>query len=149
MRQGEAHQLARERSRRLDPDRALADEERLPAGDRPFHPGLVREGEAVRVLADDDVALLQPQDALRLDAERADAERLAGFGQQVPKRCAVGSRAVDLVAELAHEADAQHPDRDAGERAQAAGEVGEGGGGEVDVAVAAAPGPGGRAGRRR
>ena len=81
--------------------------------------------EAVGVLADDDVALLETQHALRLDAEWLDAEGLAGLDQLVPQRFAHLRRAVDLVAELADEADAQDAHRNAGERPRAHGHVGE------------------------
>ena len=53
---------------------ALADVERLLLCQRPIHAGFDRVGEAVGVLADNDVALLQTQNALRLDAERLQAD---------------------------------------------------------------------------
>ena len=61
--------------------------------------------------------------------------RVCRSQEQVPQGGAVGGGAVDLVAELADEADAQHAYGDAGEAAGAAGEIGKGLGREVDVGV--------------
>src|SRR6516225_10084982 len=51
----------------------LADEVRLVELDRPVQAGAEAAGQAVGVLADDKVALFQPEDALRLHPERNDA----------------------------------------------------------------------------
>ncbi|MNZ40296.1 hypothetical protein D3C78_578090 [compost metagenome] len=90
-------------------------------------------GHAVGVLADDHVALLQAQQALGLDAERADLVLRAGLHQRIPQVFAVARRHVDLVAQLADEADPQQACRDAGDRALAHRQVGEGFRAEVDV----------------
>ena len=68
----------------LDLDGFLAHEIGLGLADRPGHVGFVGMRQAVGVLADDDVALLQPQHALGLDAERLDVEGLARLHQRVP-----------------------------------------------------------------
>ena len=52
---------------------ALADEKRLVHLDGPAHRGLERRGQAVGILSDDDVPLLQAQQALRFHTERTDA----------------------------------------------------------------------------
>src|SRR5262249_22265651 len=107
-------------------DRTLADEERLALRDGPGHVGLVRVGEAIRVLADDDVALLEAQHALGLDAEGPDAQRLSSFHEGVPHMLAEVRGHVDLVAELADEADAQQAAGYAGNRRHPDSEIGEG-----------------------
>ena len=63
-----ARAACRDRRRRV-----AADEVRLLGLDHPAHARLERARERVRVLADDRVLLLEPQDALRLDAERPGA----------------------------------------------------------------------------
>ncbi len=93
--------------------------------DRPRHRRAERSRLGVGVLADDDVLLLQAQDPLRLEPERADPLRLAGLQQRVPDVLAVRRREVDLVAELADEADPQQQRVDAGDAALARVEVGE------------------------
>src|SRR5215472_16294056 len=62
----------------------LADEVVLVQLDRPVQPGAEAPGQAVGVLADDEVALLQPQDPLGLDAERGRAQVLAVLQQRLP-----------------------------------------------------------------
>ena len=58
-----------------DAQPALAHEERLAHAHRPPRLRFEGIGQTVGVLADDDVALLEPQHALRLDTERADPVR--------------------------------------------------------------------------
>ena len=116
----EADQFAGQRLLGLDLRRAAADEERLGLGDRPGHVGLPDAGEAVGVLADDDVAFFEAQHALGFDAEGADAFGPAGRHQRVPQGFALACRHVDLIAELADEADPHDARRDAGDRALAA-----------------------------
>lgn len=101
--QGETDQFADRRLRLEDLHGALADEERLAAGDGPVHVDLGRAGHAVGVLADDHVALFQAQQALGLDPERTNVMRLAGLHQRVPQRLAVARRCVDLVPQFADE----------------------------------------------
>ena len=75
--------------------------------DDPRHRGAVGRRLRVGVLADEDVHLLQAQHPLRLEAERADAVLGARLQHRVPEVLAVRGRVVDLVADLADEADAQ------------------------------------------
>ncbi len=62
-------------------------------------------GEAVRVLADDVMALLQSQDPLGLDTEWLDPEVLAVGEQRLPDMQRMAGRHVQLVGELTGEAD--------------------------------------------
>ena len=80
--------------------------------DDPRHRGAVGRRLRVGVLADDHVQLLQAQDALRLEPERP---RAPAADQRVPHVLAVGGREVDLVADLADEADPQEQRVDAGD----------------------------------
>src|SRR6185437_2187478 len=97
---------------RLQPDQAhavalgvlprefrLADEVVLVQLDRPVQAGAEAAGQPVGVLPDDEVTLLQAQDALGLDPERSDAEVLAPFHQRLPDSETVGGGNVQLVAE--------------------------------------------------
>src|ERR671912_2717599 len=70
--------------------------------------GAVSPGEPVGVLSDDEVTLLQAQDALRLYAERSYAEVGSSFHERLPHVEPIGGGYVDLVAQLASEADAPH-----------------------------------------
>ena len=118
-------------------ERPLADEVLvLVELDDPRHRRAVGRGLRVGVLADDDVQLLQAQDALGLEAEGADAVLGAGLEDRVPHVLAVGGGEVDLVADLADEADAQDQRRDAGDRRALGVEVGEGLVGAVEVGEA-------------
>src|SRR4051794_14694792 len=112
---------------------ALADEVGLLLGDDPAHAEVERGHGAVRVLADDDVALLGAQHVHGLGAIGRDAERLAGAYERLPDWAAVAGRHVDLVGELAREADAEHARRHARDLTGAPGEVREGLRREVDV----------------
>src|SRR6185503_13007338 len=68
-------------------------------------------GLRVRVLADDDVALLETEHPLRLEAERPRAAR----DERIPQVLAGRAREVELVPELPDEADAQRERGDAGD----------------------------------
>src|SRR5215204_1576822 len=76
--------------------------------DHPAEAHIVGSCEPVGVLANDEVALLQAQDALRLDAEGPYAQVRAALHERLPHVQAVGCGHVDLVAEFAGEADAPH-----------------------------------------
>ena len=93
--------------------RPLAQEVVLVGLDHPAQPDLERVGFGVGVLADQDVLLLEAQDALGLQAEGLDAVALPRCHELVPHVLAVHRREMDLVAQLAHEADAQHQRRHA------------------------------------
>src|SRR5215211_5753041 len=69
---------------------------------------IVGSREPVGVLTYDQVSLLQAQDALRLYAEWPYTEVRAALHERLPDVQPVGGRHVDLVAELAGEADAPH-----------------------------------------
>ena len=92
---------------------ALADEVGLRLGDDPAQAEIVGRHRAVGLLADDDVALLGAQHVHRLGAVGRDAVRLRRPPQRLPHRAAVVGRHVDLVAELAGEADAEDARRHA------------------------------------
>ena len=105
----------------------LADEVRLVELDQLVDTGAEALGQAVGVLPDDRVALLEAQDALRLDAEGAHAEVLAGGHQLLPHVQAVRGRHVDLEGQLAGEPDPpEHAVGDAGHGAGADAHVAEG-----------------------
>src|SRR5262245_62067815 len=109
--QREAYEPALRPAGMLDFYRPLADKERLALADRPAHRRLIGMGQAIGILTDDDMPLLEPHHALRLDPERLDAEGCARGRQRVPERFAQARRRVDLVAELADEADPEHARR--------------------------------------
>jgi hypothetical protein len=92
----------------------LAEEVVLVGLDRPAEPDLERIGFRVRVLSDEDVLLLQPEDPLRLQTERTDPVRLPGRDDLVPHVLPVHRRHVDLVPQLADEPDPEHERRDTG-----------------------------------
>src|SRR5215210_731905 len=69
---------------------------------------IVGSCEPVGVLAHDEVALLQAQDALCLDAEGQDSQVRAALYERLPHVQPGGCGHVDLVAELAGEADPPH-----------------------------------------
>src|SRR6266852_3882616 len=108
-----AHQPL-ERAMLLKVDQRPAPEKiRLVQLDDPGQACRVGCREGIRVLADDEVLLLEAQDSLGFEAEGGDAEVVARLHQLVPEVHAVGARRMDLVTQLAHEADAQDEDRDA------------------------------------
>src|SRR6202171_2909133 len=74
----------------------------------PLETGAVRIGKGIGVLADDDVRLFEPQDALRLEAEGLDPEVTASLHDRVPDMLPVRARHVNLIAQLSDEADAQN-----------------------------------------
>src|ERR671912_672698 len=86
----------------------LAREVALVQPDHTAEAYIVGSREPVGVLAHDEVSLLQAQDALRLYAEGPNAEVGAALHERLPDVQPVGGRHVDLVAELAGEADAPH-----------------------------------------
>src|SRR5207245_7861104 len=88
-------------------ERPFADEVVLVELRDPGHAGLEHVRLGIGVLADEDVHLLEPQDALWLEPERTDPEIRAVLEQGVPEVFAVRAREVQLVAELADEPDAQ------------------------------------------
>src|SRR5689334_11198890 len=83
----------------------LAEEVVLVELDGPVQAGAEAAGQPVGVLPDDEVTLLQPQDALRLHPERRDPQVAAAVHQRLPDVQPVGGRDVQLVAELAGEPD--------------------------------------------
>src|SRR3546814_2678555 len=91
--------------------RALADKIRLRLADRPGEAGIIRCDRPVRVLTDDDVALLRAEHMHGLGAVRRDAELAAGFVERLPEVKSVAGGHVDLVADLAGEADTEQPSR--------------------------------------
>src|SRR5207253_9952333 len=106
-------------------ERPLADEVLLLELRDPRHVRVEHVRLGVGVLADDDVLLLEPEDALRLETERLDPEIAAALEQRVPQMLAVRAREVQLVAELADEADAQRETRDAGDLCMLCVEIAE------------------------
>src|SRR5215469_5928578 len=82
----------------------LADEVRLVELDRPVQAGAEAAGQAVGVLPDDEVALFQPQDALRLHPERTRAKVGAALHERFPDVQPVCGWDMQLVAELPGEA---------------------------------------------
>src|SRR6478735_8061869 len=82
-------------------ERELADKVVLVQLREPRHAGREEVGLRVRVLSDDDVALLEAEHALRLEAERSRSLR----DERIPQMLTGGAREVELVAELADEAD--------------------------------------------
>ena len=77
----------------------------LVAGDERAEPKIDRRHRAVGFLSDDDVALLGPHDMHRLGAVRGDAEGLADGDQPFPQFQPLIGRYIDLVTQLAREAD--------------------------------------------
>ncbi len=77
-------------------------------------PGIVRRHGAVRILADDDIALLGAQHVHGLGAVEAGAHRLRARSQiAFQTAAAVIGRHVDFVTELAGEGHAEQPRRHA------------------------------------
>src|SRR5215218_2550854 len=112
----------------------LAREVVLVQPDHPPEAHIVGSREPVGVLAHDEVSLLEAQDALRLYAERSYTEVRAALHERLPDVQPVGGRHVDLVAELAGEADAPHETIvHAGDTSGAHPHVGEGVWGEVNA----------------
>src|SRR5829696_3303341 len=86
----------------------LAGEVVLVQLDHPTEAHVVGSREPVGVLAHDEVALLQAQDALRLDAEGQYSQVRTALHERLPHVQPVGCGHVDLVAELSGKADAPH-----------------------------------------
>src|SRR5689334_4761461 len=83
----------------------LAEEVVLVELDRPVKPRAEAAGQAVGVLPHNEVAFLQPQDALGLYPERRDPEVGAAVHQRLPDVQPVARRDVQLVRQLAGEPD--------------------------------------------
>ena len=105
----EAYEAFCDTSFDLNLDRTLADEEGFFARYRPPHLRLVRQGEPVGILSDDDVSFLQTQQTLRLHAEGFDLPAFSVLHERIPQRLAFGERNMDFVAQLADKAHAQEP----------------------------------------
>ncbi len=90
-------------------------------------------GHAVGVLADDHVAFFQAQQALGLDAERANAQPRAGLHQGIPQALGVARRHVHFVAQFTHKAHPQDARGNAGHCALTYAEVREGLGRQVHI----------------
>ena len=89
----------------LPAELGLAEEVVLVELDRPVKTRAEAAGQAVGVLSHDEVALLQPQDALGLHPERLDPEVGAAVHQRLPDVQPVARRDVQFVRQLAGEAD--------------------------------------------
>ena len=85
----------------------------------------MRVGQAVGVLADDQVPFLQAQHALRFDAEGPQAPRQPGRVQRLPHFGPAAGGHVNFVAQLADEADAHQTRRRAGDPTRAHGQIGK------------------------
>src|SRR5262245_53578518 len=94
--------------------RSVADKEWLRGGRR-GHADFHRIGQPVGVLPDNDMALFQPQDALRLDAERLQSVRASGLRKRIPDELPARGRHVNFVSKLPDEANPQDSRRDAGD----------------------------------
>src|ERR1700722_5296521 len=114
--------------------RRAADEVFLVELDGPPHVGLERIRERVRIVARDDVQLLEPQNALRLDAKWGNAEIAAGIKQRIPQMLAVLGGKMQLVADLSDKTDPHEQHRYPSDAAMGRVQVPKGLGGEIDVA---------------
>ena len=90
-------------------DRLSAEELRLVQLHRPLVVDPARRRIEVRVLTDDDVPLLQPKLKQDIHPVRMDAHILAELKQRPPKVDRIARRVVELVRQLAGEAQAQDP----------------------------------------
>ena len=93
-----------ERNAAIRSSARLADERRLVHRDRPPQPELGGMVVGQRVLAQVDVALLQPEHVQGVQAVRADSQIPARVHQRVPQLDAPRARVVQLERQLAHEA---------------------------------------------
>src|SRR5581483_9892573 len=93
---------------------------------QPPQPRSERVRQGVGVLADDEMALLQPQNALGLHAEGLQPKFRSCFYQGFPQVPAMRTRTMDLVAQFADEADAEQTTRHAGHFALPGRQVREG-----------------------
>ena len=107
VRKREPDEPTRHRPLAHDRQTSLADEEWLVALDGPFEMRFGGYSQAVGVLANDDVALLQAEYPLSLDTEWPDARLLTGFHQSVPDRRGLRRADVNFVADFANEPHAQ------------------------------------------
>jgi len=113
---------------------SLADEERLVVLHGPGHVSFVGVRQAVGILADDDVCLLQTKNSLGFDAEGADAVLLARKFNSSPNVERLVRRDMDFAAPFADEADAEEAGGRSGDGSFTDRHVGECSGGEVEVA---------------
>ena len=104
---------------------ALADEEGLIHPDRPRRIDLQAIGDAIGILADDEMALLETQHALGLDAKGFDAPCRSRRKQYAPQVQRMFGGHMYLVAQLANKADAHQPARHAGDAPVAQPEIRE------------------------
>jgi len=74
---------------------------------RPAHTDVEGRREAIGILANDNVALFEPKDALGLDAKTTDTVVSAGVHQGVPNSAHTGRWHMDLEGKLAHKTGAQ------------------------------------------
>ncbi|OIQ88070.1 hypothetical protein GALL_300770 [mine drainage metagenome] len=104
IRQGETDQFLGQRLPCLDLQAALPEVERLVAGQRPVQPDFQRLGEPVGIVANDEMAHFQAQQALRIDAERSEPGSLTSLHQRLPDVHDTLRRRVDFVGQVGHEA---------------------------------------------
>src|ERR1700680_2882986 len=109
------HQLLSRPARLEDRQAALSYEEGFLHRHRPHGVRLVRVGQPVGILTDDEMALFQAQHALRFHAERAYGPRPAGRPKRLPDLGSAAGRNVDFISQLTHEADAHQASSDAGD----------------------------------
>ena len=93
------------------------------------------------------MSFLQPEYPLRLDADRSNAPRRAGFQNAIPQPDAAMLRRVDFVAEFTDETSPERDDRNAGNRSAANAEIGKGTRAEVDAVPEAGQNVAGRGAR--
>src|SRR6185437_2270518 len=113
--------------------RTPADEVGLVLADGPRKTRIVWSHRAIRVLANDDVALLGPQHVHRLGAIRGDSVLLPGLDDRLPDCRTEIRRYVDLESELAGEADAHKEHGDAADPSACDAHMRHGRSGDVDT----------------
>ena len=116
--------------------RRLAEKVVLVQLHHPAQPSPKRCRERVGVLADDDVLLLQAQDALALQTEGEDAEVDARLQHRVPDVLGVRAWEMHLIAQLADEPNAQDDRGHARDLCLDQFQIRKSGGGDVDVSEA-------------
>ena len=89
--------------------RPLAEEICLLLRHYPAHAEIVGVDRPVHLVTEREKALLDPEDVVRLRADRRDAERLSGLHGAVPEVAHMAGRHVDLEGQLAGEADPDDP----------------------------------------
>ncbi len=128
-------------------DRVAPDEVRAIALDQPAHRCAARIGQGIGVLTDDRVLLLEPQDALGFDTERADPELRTGRQDPIPEVGRLVGRHVQFVGQLPDEPDPQDRGRDSGHERLASIEIAQALGRHVDVGQPLQHVPGARSGQ--